>query len=76
METDKKKLELWDCNQSQNILRDLMRRDFGLLYYNSCKTNTRNLEVAAEKKLTAKRYNELVIILSLRRTEHGSKRLR
>ncbi|CAK9805716.1 Activating molecule in BECN1-regulated autophagy protein 1 [Anthophora plagiata] len=55
----KKRQELLHCNQSQNILRDLMLRDFGLLYYNCYKTNTRELESIAETNLIVKKHEEL-----------------
>ncbi|XP_017798030.1 PREDICTED: activating molecule in BECN1-regulated autophagy protein 1-like [Habropoda laboriosa] len=55
----KKRQELLHCNQSQNILRDLMLRDFGFLYYNCYKTNTRELESIAETNLIVKKHEEL-----------------
>ncbi|CAK9825647.1 Activating molecule in BECN1-regulated autophagy protein 1 [Anthophora retusa] len=54
----KKRQELLHCNQSQNILRYLMLRDCGLLYYNCYKTNTRELESIAETNLIVKEHEE------------------
>ncbi|XP_068985720.1 uncharacterized WD repeat-containing protein alr3466-like isoform X3 [Bombus flavifrons] len=51
--------ELLHCNQSHNILQNLMLRDLGFLYYKCCKTTTRALESAAEMKLVGKRHKEL-----------------
>lgn len=59
MEQVKKKPELLHCNQSHNILRDLMFRDFGFLYYNCYKTKTRALESIAEINLVWKKHKEL-----------------
>ena len=62
MEQVKKRPELLHCSQSHNILRDLMLRDFGFLYYNCYKTKTRALESIAEMNLVGKKHKELVII--------------
>lgn len=62
MEQIKKRPELLHCSQSHNILRDLMLRDFGFLYYNCYKTKTRALESIAETNLVGKKHKELVII--------------
>ncbi|OAD55570.1 Activating molecule in BECN1-regulated autophagy protein 1 [Eufriesea mexicana] len=59
MEQVKKRPELLHCNQSHNILRYLMLRDFGFLYYNCYKTKTRELELMAEIILVEKSYKEL-----------------
>ncbi|KOX67375.1 Activating molecule in BECN1-regulated autophagy protein 1 [Melipona quadrifasciata] len=59
MEQVKKKPELLHCSQSHNILRDLMFRDFGFLYYNCYKTKTRALESIAEINLVGKKHKEL-----------------
>lgn len=63
MEQVKKRPELLHCNRSHNILKDLMFRDFGFLYYNCCKTKTRGLESIAEMNLVGKKHKELVIML-------------
>lgn len=62
MEQVKKRPELLHCSQSHNILRDLMLRDFGFLYYNCYKTKTRALESIAEMNLVGKKHKELVIM--------------
>ncbi|XP_043796815.1 activating molecule in BECN1-regulated autophagy protein 1-like isoform X2 [Apis laboriosa] len=59
MEQVKKRPELLHCNRSHNILKDLMFRDFGFLYYNCCKTKTRGLESIAEMNLVGKKHKEL-----------------
>ncbi|XP_043513577.1 activating molecule in BECN1-regulated autophagy protein 1-like isoform X2 [Frieseomelitta varia] len=59
MEQVKKRPELLHCSQSRNILRDLMLRDFGFLYYNCYKTKTRALESIAEMNLVGKKHKEL-----------------
>ncbi|XP_043603441.1 activating molecule in BECN1-regulated autophagy protein 1-like isoform X4 [Bombus pyrosoma] len=59
MEQVKERPELLHCNQSHNILRDLMLRDLGFLYYNCYKTTTRALESAAERNLVRKKHKEL-----------------
>ncbi|KAK9303246.1 hypothetical protein QLX08_005012 [Tetragonisca angustula] len=59
MEQVKKRPELLHCSQSHNILRDLMLRDFGFLYYNCYKTKTRALESIAEMNLVGKKHKEL-----------------
>lgn len=58
MEKPKKKRDMIHCSQSQNILRNLMLRDFGLR--TTHKTSTRELEPIAETKLVLKDHRELV----------------
>ena len=60
MEKPKKKRDMIHCSQSQNILRNLMLRDFGLR--TTHKTSTRELEPIAETKLVLKDHKELVCV--------------
>ncbi|XP_043465249.1 probable WRKY transcription factor protein 1 isoform X3 [Leptopilina heterotoma] len=57
MEKEKKKRDMIHSTQSQNILRNLMLRDFGLR--TTHKTSTRELEPIAETKLVLKDHKEL-----------------
>ncbi|XP_034185627.1 uncharacterized protein LOC117606808 isoform X1 [Osmia lignaria lignaria] len=57
MEKVKKRLELLHSNQSQNILRNLMLRDFGFCTLH--KSGTRELESIAERNLVLKDHKEL-----------------
>lgn len=61
MEKQKKKRDMIHCTQSQNILRNLMLRDFGLR--TTHKTSTKELEPIAETNLVLKDHKELVIRL-------------
>ncbi|XP_051154473.1 probable serine/threonine-protein kinase DDB_G0282963 isoform X2 [Leptopilina boulardi] len=57
MEKQKKKRDMIHCTQSQNILRNLMLRDFGLR--TTHKTSTKELEPIAETNLVLKDHKEL-----------------
>ncbi|CAL7941923.1 unnamed protein product [Xylocopa violacea] len=58
-QNSKKRHELLRYDQSHNILQNLRLRDFGFLYYNCYKTNIRELESIAERKLIRKKHKEL-----------------